>query len=337
MAGRLIGPHHACVQTLEEMDELEKLIADAGPHVRVHELGVVGSGIKRRFPLLGLEFGSEDPTAPTLGLFGGVHGLERIGSQTVLSFLRSLIENAHWDRFTRDQLRRVRVVAMPIVNPAGMVAQRRSNLAGVDLMRNAPVDAEERTPFLLGGHRVSRHLPWYRGRKGAAMEAETEALMGFVRDQVFASCSVITLDVHSGFGTQDRLWYPYSKASSGFPREAEARRLKALLDRSYPYHVYRIEKQAEAYTLHGDLWDYLFDEHTAHHDGTPPPWVPWTLEMGSWLWVRKNPRQLLRRGGPFNPGLPHRLRRVLRRHLLLFHFLLRAVATPEAWSLLKGQ
>ncbi len=320
------------MQTLEELDELEKLIADAGEHVRVHELGVVGSSIDRRFPLLGLEFGNPDPSAPTLGLFGGVHGLERIGSQTVLSFLRSLIENARWDRFTRAQLERVRVIALPIVNPAGMFAQRRSNLAGVDLMRNAPVDAEEKVPFLLGGHRISPALPWYRGEPGAGMEPEAEALVRFVRERLFPAQAALTLDVHSGFGTQDRLWYPYSKASTGFPGEFEARRLGAMLDVSYPYHVYRIEKQAEAYTLHGDVWDYLYDEHRSHHGAEAPPWVPWTLEMGSWLWVRKNPRQLLRRAGPFNPGLPHRLRRVLRRHLLLFDFLFRAVGNAEAWS-----
>lgn len=320
------------MQTLDELDELEKLIAEAGSLVRVHELGVVGSRMKRRFPLLGLTFGSRDPSAPTLGLFGGVHGLERIGSQAVLSFLHSLVENLRWDAHTRAQLERVRVVALPIVNPAGMFAQRRSNLAGVDLMRNAPVDAEEKTPLLLGGHRLSPKLPWYRGREGDSVQPEVEALMGFVRQELFPARSALSLDVHSGFGTQDRLWYPYSKASTGFPRESEARRLGALLDRTYPYHVYRIEKQSLGYTLHGDVWDHLFDAHRDQHGPGGPPWVPWTLEMGSWLWVRKNPRQLLRRAGPFNPGLPHRLRRVLRRHLLLFDFLLRAVENPEAWS-----
>jgi hypothetical protein len=35
--------------------------------------------------------------------------------------------------------------------------------------------------------------------------------------------------------------------------------------------------------------------------------------------------------GAFNPVIPHRLQRTLRRHLLLFDFLHRAVLAPESW------
>ena len=59
--------------------------------------------------------------------------------------------------------------------------------------------------------------------------------------------------------------------------------------------------------------------------------LPFTLEMGSWLWVKKNPRQLLSLFGLFNPILPHRLTRVLRRHLTLFDFLLHATASHQQW------
>ena len=45
--------------------------------------------------------------------------------------------------------------------------------------------------------------------------------------------------------------------------------------------------------------------------------LPLTLEMGSWLWVKKNPRQLFSRHGIFNPLIEHRQQRVLRRHLAL--------------------
>lgn len=60
--------------------------------------------------------------------------------------------------------------------------------------------------------------------------------------------------------------------------------------------------------------------------------MPLTLEMGSWSWVRKNPSQMLSVLGPFNPVVPHRVRRTLRRHLPLFDFLYRAVASPAAWT-----
>lgn len=78
---------------------------------------------------------------------------------------------------------------------------------------------------------------------------------------------------------------------------------------------------------HGDLWDYLH----RRIDGERSPFLPMTLEMGSWLWVRKNVRQLLRRDGLFNPSLGHRHSRVLRRHLPWFDFLLRAADSHARW------
>jgi hypothetical protein len=56
-----------------------------------------------------------------------------------------------------------------------------------------------------------------------------------------------------------------------------------------------------------------------------------TLEMGSWLWVRKNPRQFFSRQGLFNPLIEHRQQRVLRRHVQLLDFLLRATQGEGAW------
>lgn len=81
-----------------------------------------------------------------------------------------------------------------------------------------------------------------------------------------------------------------------------------------------------------DCGTHLFKEHEAEHGPDGPLFLPLTLEMGSWLWVRKNPRQLFSPVGPFNPILPHRLRRVLRRHLPLIDFLQRAVHNAEAWT-----
>ena len=118
----------------------------------------------------------------------------------------------------------------------------------------------------------------------------------------------------------------------------EARELHALvtlLDDTLPHHVYRIEPQARAYTIRGDVWDYLFDLHAAAHPDNVL--VPLTLEMGSWTWVKKNPRQLLSVLGPFNPMAPHRERRTLRRHLPLLSFLHRAVAAPSAWAVLDAK
>jgi murein tripeptide amidase MpaA len=83
----------------------------------------------------------------------------------LLSFLRGLLTRLKWDKSLQHMLQDVRLVFMPLVNPGGMWQATRANPNGVDLMRNAPVEATEKVPFLLGGHRISKHLPWYRGRR----------------------------------------------------------------------------------------------------------------------------------------------------------------------------
>jgi hypothetical protein len=65
---------------------------------------------------------------------------------------------------------------------------------------------------------------------------------------------------------------------------------------------------------------------------TPKPmFLPMTLEMGSWRWVKKNPRQFFNLLGLFNPMIPHRIQRVLRRHITLMEFLIRATVSYENW------
>jgi hypothetical protein len=56
-----------------------------------------------------------------------------------------------------------------------------------------------------------------------------------------------------------------------------------------------------------------------------------TLELGSWLWIRKNPRQIFSRHGIFNPIKAHRIKRVLRRHADLLDFLARAAYSVPQW------
>jgi hypothetical protein len=74
------------------------------------------------------------------------------------------------------------------------------------------------------------------------------------------------------------------------------------------------------------LWDYAYDRAQPHR-----LFLPMTLELGSWLWIKKNPRQLFSRDGMFNPIKAHRTARVLRRHVSLFDFLGRLAFAPERW------
>ncbi len=77
---------------------------------------------------------------------------------------------------------------------------------------------------------------------------------------------------------------------------------------------------------HRDLWEHAYDQVPAGNI-----FLPMTLELGSWLWIRKNPWQLFSRQGIFNPVKTHRTRRVLRRHASLLDFLTRAAFGAPRW------
>lgn len=281
------------------------------------------------FPIYSFVIGSEDKTLPTFGLFGGVHGLEKVGTHLSLHHLESLIKQLEWDSELQERFKKCRLVSIPMVNPWGVYSYRRSNANGVDLMRNAPVEAKSKTPFLLGGHRISNKLPWYRGE--GRLEVESKALVDFVKKEMFESEYSISLDIHSGFGTQDRLWYPYAKTIEPFPLLDEALKFKSLFEKAFPNHVYLIEPQALSYTTNGDLWDYLFDEHYAVNKNKKT-YIPWCLEMGSWIWIKKNPRQLFSMLGAFNPIIPHRYKRIMRRHYVLLDFYMRSTLNYKNWN-----
>lgn len=312
-----------------QQQRVEELARRAGSYLRVEELCRVRER-GREFPVHGLVLGSPRRRRPTFGLFAGVHGLERVGTEIALTWLETLVARLQWDKELRRVLRKSRIVSIPMVNPAGVYFGHRGNSAGVDLMRNAPVEASAKVPLLVGGHRLGPWLWWYRGRAGE-LEPEARALIDFVRREIFPARAAVTLDLHSGFGLRDRLWYPYARSAEPFADLLRVRAFADMLDRSLPYHVYRIEQQSESYCTHGDLWDYLHDSYVRER-GAEPMFLPWTLEIGSWTWVRKNPRQLLRADGVFNPIKPHRMGRAMRRHLGMLEFFWRATRNHRRWE-----
>jgi hypothetical protein len=313
-----------------ELAFFESLLETLDDQARVKQWATIQYG-NEKFPLYSASFGSQAAEAPSLLLVGGVHGQEKIGAQVVLSYLETLADLVQWDELTHHALKKCRISFLPIVNPVGMFLLRRGNGNRVDLMRNSPLESKESVTPLLGGQRISPYIPWYRGKMGDPMETEAQALCQFVREECFSSVASIALDCHSGYGTVDRLWFPYSHSTAPYPDLADAYALKTMLDQAQPNHVYRMEPSAQGYTINGDIWDHLYLQHKTESGGHRT-FFPVTLEMGSWIWLKKNPAQLFSSIGMFHPLHLHRHKRILRRHFALFDFLQRAVVSHQTWA-----
>ncbi|MCR5884559.1 DUF2817 domain-containing protein [Rhizobacter sp. J219] len=312
---------------LPALAELQGLVEAGGAHLQQRVVCEVRCG-ETRLPVQVITLGNPGPDVPAIGIFGGVHGLERIGAEVALAFLRSLVMRLPWDGVLHRQLESLRMVFMPLVNPAGMALGTRANARGVDLMRNAPVEAVGRVPFLIGGQRRSASLPWYRGEAGAAMEAESEALCRVVEDELLGRPFSLAVDCHSGFGLRDRIWFPHAHTPAPIEHLPELLALQHILDQALTHHRYVLEPQSRQYLAHGDLWDHLYLRSLQRPGHV---FLPLTLEMGSWLWVKKNPRQLFSRHGLFNPLIEHRQQRVLRTHVNWLDFMARAVTSYRRW------
>ncbi|MBC7918817.1 MAG: DUF2817 domain-containing protein [Rhodoferax sp.] len=320
--------HTAAFAELPELSALMRILELGGERLESRVVREVLLPNGRRYPIHAVMLGNPDPGVPTVGYFGGVHGLERIGSEVVIAYLQSLVMRLQWDSSLHRQLESVRLVFMPIVNPGGMLLGTRANPQGVDLMRNAPVDATEPVPFMVGGQRWSARLPWYRGAVGQGMELESEALCEVVQRELLSHPVSIALDCHSGFGTSDRIWFPYAHTREPMTHLAQVHALKTIFAEAHPHHRYIVEPQSLQYLAHGDIWDHLYLQALTKPESV---FLPLTLEMGSWLWVKKNPRQLFSRHGIFNPLIEHRQQRVVRQHQLFLDFLSRAACGQHLW------
>ncbi len=316
---------------LPELDWLERLIDHAPRSVVTRtlcEVQACGKAGGQTMPVHALCLGNPDRNVPAIGFFGGVHGLERIGTHVLLHFIEDLFARMATDLALNYRLEHLRLVFMPLVNPGGMLGTTRCNPRGVDLMRNGPVDAASKVPFLLGGQRLTARLPWFRGASDGAMEAESSALCRLVEDELLGRPFAAALDCHSGFGFRDRLWFPYAHTRAPIHHLPEIHALTALFEQRHPNHNYVIEPQSQQYLTHGDLWDHLYRSSLAQ---TGSVFLPLTLEMGSWRWVSKYPRQMLSKLGLFNPLPADRRERVLRHHLPWLDFLIRMGSDCAHW------
>jgi predicted deacylase len=308
--------------------ELDKIISQNQDVIEVELLAEIPvNNIQLPIPMLTI--GSPQTSQTTFFISAAIHGVERIGTQALLAWLQSLLQRYRWDGLWRSQFETdVALVILPMVNPAGMYLNTRANANGIDINRHAPIEAEDPVPFLLGGQRFSKKLPWYRGKQGGAVQTEFAVLEQVIERITSKDKPVIALDIHSGFGFKDQLWIPYAFRRQPISDVPVYMALKILWERNYPNHNYLFEPQSTAYLSHGDVWDY-FHRQCQEQGRTL---LPITLEMGSWNWVKKRPIQLLSFSGLFHPTVPHRHARVLRQHLGLMDFLLAATRNYDQWK-----
>ncbi|MEQ1515473.1 MAG: M14 family zinc carboxypeptidase [Usitatibacteraceae bacterium] len=316
------------MRALPHLEQLENIIGAGGAHFDARTICEVTCH-GETMPVRVVTMGNPDLAVPAIGFFGGFHGLERIGAEVVLAYMQNLASRLKWDSSLHTLLESVRLVFMPLVNPGGISRGTRANPNGVDLMRSAPPESVEGVPWLLGGHRLSSRLPWYRGELNQAMEAENRAVCEVVERELLSRRFSLSVDCHSGFGVSDRVWFPFAHTREPITHLAEMHALKDLFQETLCNYRYIFEPQSRQYLAHGDLWDYLYMGVRQQPDRI---FLPLTLEMGSWIWVKKNPRQLFSRHGIFNPLIEHRQQRVLRRHLPMLDFFTRAAASHARWA-----
>lgn len=267
-----------------------------------------------RFPVYALTLGKKSAIRKyPVGLVAGVHGLETVGVRVLLDFLESIFaEPGHVLKSLKKG--KFAIVSIPILNPGGVAMKRRSNPDGVDLMRNSGVDGESAMAFF-GGQKLSPHLPYYRGK---SLQPESRTLFAFIREHLFNARSglIPVLDIHSGFGMRDSLWWPYAGKKEPCPDQNLYERTARILCQDQPGIV--AEPQSDAYTIHGDLWDFLYSEFQVLN--RKPRFLPFTLEIGTWAEIKKEPGRLLSRRGLFNPPPESKAETILRYRAFLERF-----------------
>ena len=103
-----------------ELEQLERIIEGFGERAQTEVIERIEYK-NHQFPIYSITLGSTQIDAPVLAFFGGVHGLEKIGSEVILSYMQTISQLLDWDEEFQSRLERSRLVFVPIVNPVGVV------------------------------------------------------------------------------------------------------------------------------------------------------------------------------------------------------------------------
>ncbi|EQA34899.1 zinc carboxypeptidase [Leptospira inadai serovar Lyme str. 10] len=286
-----------------------------------------------RFPIYCLELGTEQGLAKhPVGITAAVHGLETIGIQILLDFLEYIIHpgsNGYLPEFKKGKLG---LIVIPIVNPGGVAAKSRSNPGGVDLMRNSGIDAVKPLPFF-GGQKLSNKLPYFRGH---GLEPESRILFRTMYEKFFGVPDAVmpVLDLHSGFGTVDNVWWPYAYTKEPCPDTPIYRKLTAHLRENCGHIHFSYGPQSESYTTHGDLWDKFYDHYKEVHSDKKEwgaKFLPLTLEVGTWSDIKEEPMKLFSKKGIFRPAEQNKRETLTRYRGFLRDFIRIGLSQPKDW------
>jgi carboxypeptidase T len=211
----------------------------------------VGSSVQGR-PLWRFDLGSRDPQAPSVLLTALIHGVEVIGSVTLMDVVSRLIAEG-------GPPEGARYVVMPMVNPdafannmdrlsRGYSAHQRKNANGVDLNRNFPIVSSVKPWHPFSGS-TYRRMPHYRGPRPLS-EPESRA----VYDVAMQIRPRLALGFHS-FGNM--LLYPWAHCRQANPRLPLYRQLANGFSRALGNVPYRCRQAVDWYPTSGDLDDWL--------------------------------------------------------------------------------
>ena len=100
-----------------ELEQLERIIEQLGDRAQIEIVERIQYK-DHEFPIHCITLGSARPDVPVLAFFGGVHGLEKIGSEVILSYMETICQLLDWDQEFLARLEKSSLVFVPLVNPA---------------------------------------------------------------------------------------------------------------------------------------------------------------------------------------------------------------------------
>lgn len=324
---------------ISRLNRYEKRILDiAQKNPRLVQLKQVGLSRQTKngfqFAIHSLEIGTKSAIKKNpVGLIAGVHGLETIGIRILLDFLEYITDPDSEGFMHEIRKGQVGIVAIPIVNPGGVALKRRSNPAGVDLMRNSGIKADKVVPFF-GGQSLSRRLPYYRG---IGLEPESRTLHRVLFEKFYKIKNRVlpVLDIHSGFGRKDSIWWPYAKTAAPCADHTMIYNITNFLRLNCHHDNFEYSAQGVVYNAHGDLWDMFYDHYLKYHSSHYKRWnshlLPLTLELGTWAHLRKNPGRIFNKRNIFNPPREKKAETITGYRSFLRDFVLLAKSSPGDW------